>query len=601
MAKNKREDDSLREAAEKLIRTGKAKVSPPEAADMESLLHELSVHQVELEAQNENLREAEKQAEDARHHYALLFHEAPVAYFVLDRKGMIEEVNRAGERLIGLPASALRRTPFSRYLSADSLHSFHGHLKASLSTDVRQRAELVVRNWSSHAEVNVLIETVSLPPVLGSDRVRCALMDITHQKTAEKVLQKSQAELQHRVEEGTRELKTASDNLIEETKQKEGLEKQLRQAQKMEALATLAGGIAHDFNNILAATIGFAELIQDHLPEASRERAYADRVIVAGMRGRDLVRQMLTFSRHTEEEKRPLRLSPIVKESMKLLRASTPSTIGIRVDVQTRSDLVLGDPTQVQQVVMNLATNAAYAMREKGGRLDIGLSSFTASADSLPSGIEPGPYLKLTMSDTGTGMPPEIMDKIFDPFFTTKGVGEGTGLGLSVVLGIVKQMRGHIFAESSPGEGSVFTIYFPMVRGKLPSGAVGDESIPTGCERILFVDDEEALVMAAEKLLASLGYEVTSRTSSREALVLFRLDPSRFDLVITDQTMPDMTGIELAKEIVAIRPDMPVILSTGFSHLVGADEAKAAGIRAFTMKPLTKGEIARTVRNVLDG
>jgi len=215
--------------------------------------------------------------------------------------------------------------------------------------------------------------------------------------------------------------------------------------------------------------------------------------------------------------------------------------------------------------------------------------------------MEPGPYLKLTMSDTGTGMPPEIMDKIFDPFFTTKGVGEGTGLGLSVVLGIVKQMRGHIFAESSPGEGSVFTIYFPMVRGKLTSGEVGDESIPTGCERILFVDDEEALVMAAEKLLASLGYEVTSRTNSREALALLRLDPSRFDLVITDQTMPDMTGIELAKEIIAIRPDMPVILSTGFSHLVGADEAKAAGIRAFTMKPLTKGEIARTVRNVLDG
>jgi len=198
-------------------------------------------------------------------------------------------------------------------------------------------------------------------------------------------------------------------------------------------------------------------------------------------------------------------------------------------------------------------------------------------------------------------MPPEIMDKIFDPFFTTKRAGEGTGLGLSVVLGIVKQMRGHIAAESSPGKGSVFTIYFPMIAGKPAPGAVVDESVPTGCERILFVDDEEALVMAGEELLAALGYEVTCRTDSREALALFRLDPSRFDLVITDQTMPEMTGIELASAILSTRPDMPIIMVTGFSHLVDADKARAAGIRAFVMKPLTKGEIARTIRKVLGG
>jgi signal transduction histidine kinase len=377
------------------------------------------------------------------------------------------------------------------------------------------------------------------------------------------------------------------------------LEAQLVQSQKMEALGTLAGGIAHDFNNILAAIIGFGELLRDHAPQESRERRHAQRVLDAGLRGRELVRQMLTFSRQAELEKKPMGLSMIVKESAALLRAFIPSTVTINVNVKSESGVILGDPTQISQVLMNLATNAAHAMREKGGALDIELSDFSVSpSNGNPLGIEPGLYMKLTVRDTGAGIPPEIIDRIFDPFFTTKEVGEGTGLGLSVVLGIVKQSRGYITVESEPGKGSTFDVYFPKIVEE-PAPALSKETIPLGNERILFVDDEEVLVEMGEELLAELGYEVTCRTSSGEALALLKEDPLRFDLVITDVTMPEMTGVDLAREALAIRPDLPIIMCTGYSHLVNADAAEAAGIRAFVMKPLTKRDIARIIRQVL--
>jgi len=240
-------------------------------------------------------------------------------------------------------------------------------------------------------------------------------------------------------------------------------------------------------------------------------------------------------------------------------------------------------------------------MREKGGNLDIELSDFSvSSSNGDPHGISPGLYMRLVVRDTGTGISPDIMNKIFDPFFTTKKVGEGSGLGLSVVHGIVKQHDGYITVESEPGRGSVFTVYLPRVAGELRTDAVKDDEIPTGSERILFVDDEEALVQMGEDILAELGYEVTSRMNGHEALALIQSDPSRFDLVVTDQTMPEMTGIELAKEVLAVRPDMPIIMCTGFSYAVDADKAGAHGIKAFAMKPLTKREIAKTIRKALD-
>jgi PAS domain S-box-containing protein len=428
------------------------------------------------------------------------------------------------------------------------------------------------------------------------------LVDITERKRAEEALQKAHDELELRIAERTEELRRAYESLKEETREREQAEEHLRQAQKMEALGTLAGGIAHDFNNLLGAVIGFTELMQEDLPEGNRGHRHAERIMEAGLRGRDLVKQMLTFSRKTDQEKKPLRLSSIVKESAKLLRASIPTTITMNVNVMSESAFILADPVQIQQVIMNLCTNAYHAMLEKGGTLDVELSDFSVGPlDGDSHGIKPGLYMKLTVRDTGTGIPAQIKDRIFDPFFTTKAVGEGTGLGLSVVMGIVKQSGGYINVESEPGKGSTFSVYFPKVAGELVADIKGKEEAPTGTERILLVDDEEALLEMGKQILTRLGYKVTSQMSSEVALALVEESPSHFDLVITDQTMPDMTGVELAEKILAIRPDIPVILCTGFSHLVDADSARATGIKGFAMKPLTKREIAKTVREVLDG
>ncbi len=380
--------------------------------------------------------------------------------------------------------------------------------------------------------------------------------------------------------------------------EQERLRSQLLQAQKMDALGTATGGIAHDFNNILAAIIGFTEIVRGRVAKGSREERHLDRVLEAGMRGRELIKQMLTFARKTDHAKKPVRLSNVVNETMKLLRASIPSTINIRINVKSESALIIGDENQIQQVLMNLCTNGAYAMREKGGLLEIELSDYSVSPSSQE--MKPGLYMKLSVRDSGEGIPAEHLNRIFDPFFTTKKIGQGTGLGLSVVHGIVKQHGGHITVESEPASGSVFSVYLPKASRVVPAHVAADEDVPTGRERVLFVDDEETLIEMGQVILEELGYQVTVTNDSLEALALFRADPSRYDLIITDQTMPDMTGIELAREVLTLKRGTPVILCTGFSHVVDSDSAQAAGIKAFAVKPLTKKEIAHTIRKALD-
>lgn len=389
--------------------------------------------------------------------------------------------------------------------------------------------------------------------------------------------------------------------VVEDITEQLMLEAELRQSQKMEALGTLAGGIAHDFNNILAAIIGFVELAQDEISEESRAGRRLKRVRTAALRGRDIVQQLLTFSRKTEQEKKPIRLSAVVNESIDLLRASIPATIGIRFYVKSESGLIYGKPIQIQQVLVNLCANAAYAMREKGGTLEIELSDYRIPPlDGHSKGIEPGPYMKLVVRDTGVGIPSDAIEKIFDPFFTTKPPGEGTGLGLSAVYGIVRHHGGQTTVESESGKGTTFTVLLPRAKGEHLEESIPREDARTGKECILFVDDEEMIREMGQELLERLGYTVISTTSSREALSLVENDPSRFDLVITDQTMPGMTGLDLARNILLLRPDLPVILATGFSHLVSEKSVRAAGIRALVLKPLTKGELARAVRKVLD-
>ena len=371
----------------------------------------------------------------------------------------------------------------------------------------------------------------------------------------------------------------------------------------MEAIGTLAGGIAHDFNNILSAIIGYAELADIDTRRESSVASSLAQILKAAFRARDLVRQILMFSRQSEVQFGPLQVNLIIKETLKLLRASLPATIQVRQDLGDCGK-ILGDPTQVHQVVMNLCTNAYHAMSAEGGLLDISLSSVDIDAGHLVQGetLQPGQYLKLSVRDTGHGIDPEILHRIFEPYYTTREKGAGTGLGLAVVHGIVKNHRGAIQASSQVGVGSTFDVYFPKVEDySVESEAEPEEPVRGGNECILFVDDEPALEELGGRLLSGLGYEVVTRSSAWEALQLFKAKTMTFDLVITDMTMPQLTGEKLALEILRIRPEMPIILCTGFSEQINNERARSLGIRALVMKPFLKNEMARTIRRVLDG
>ena len=380
------------------------------------------------------------------------------------------------------------------------------------------------------------------------------------------------------------------------------LERRFRQAQKMEAIGTLAGGIAHDFNNVLAAIIGYSEMASEQLPDDSSLRSDLDHVLSAADRAKGLVRQILTFSRQVEEERKPLKLHLIVKEALKFLRPSLPATIEIREDIDKKCAAVLADPVQMHQVLMNLCTNAYHAMRKDGGILQVSLQSVeidSCFAETRPE-LSEGTYARLTVSDTGHGMHAETLERIFEPFFTTKPEGEGTGLGLATVRGIVKAHGGAISVYSEPGKGTTFHVYLPGVESVEENETPEEQAVRGGNERILVVDDEEVLADLVARALRAFGYDVFPMTSSVDALAAFRSHPELFDLIITDQTMPRMTGDKLAGEVMRIRPEIPVILSTGFSDTVIAEKAEELGISAFLPKPSNALTVARTVREVLD-
>jgi PAS domain S-box-containing protein len=381
------------------------------------------------------------------------------------------------------------------------------------------------------------------------------------------------------------------------------LEEQLHQGQKMEALGTLSGGIAHEFNNILAAIMGFTELAIYALPASHPACCHLQAVLLAGNRAKDLVQQILAFSRPSERDRKPVQVARVIQEALALLRATLPTTIEIRQHFPEQEGTVLAHRNQLHQVIMNLCTNAEYAMRQTGGILEIGVDTvdfphnFTAHHRTLP----PGAYVCLTLRDTGQGMTPDIVEHIFEPFFTTKGVGEGTGMGLAIVHGIVTSHGGAITVESTPGQGTTFTIYLPRIDNAAPTETTAPaQGIHHGKGRILFVDDEEMLAHVGQKLLTHLGYDAVACTSSLDALDTFRAAPQHFDLVITDQTMPAMTGVTLVAELRRIRPDIPIILCTGFSHLINAEKAQALGVDAFVMKPGVTQELAVTIQQVLD-
>lgn len=373
------------------------------------------------------------------------------------------------------------------------------------------------------------------------------------------------------------------------------LEKQLRQSQKLEALGTLAGGIAHDFNNVLTPILGYTELAVDDLPSDSRVRESLSRVLAAAERARDLVKQILAFSRRAEQERQPLRLGDLVRETLRLVSATLPKTIEIRSRLDDDLGTVLADATQLHQVLLNLCTNAWHAMGDEGGVLEVNLDAVEGTAAA--PGVS---HARLTVRDTGCGMPPEVLERIFEPFFTTKAVGEGTGLGLAAVHGIVRSHGGSLTVESEPGRGSAFMVFLPLAAEAAEAPFSPAAPPPRGSETLLFVDDEEVIAELGRRSLESLGYRVTATSSSVRALELFRRDPRAFDAVVTDQAMPELSGTQLARELLALRPDLPLVLCTGFSRTVTPESARALGVRRFVTKPATLAELGRAVREALD-
>ncbi len=397
------------------------------------------------------------------------------------------------------------------------------------------------------------------------------------------------------------EFRDISDRKQAEEERKQ-LQAQLIQAQKMEAIGTLAGGIAHDFNNILGAILGYAELARNASPPGSPAVKYLDKELNAIHRATQLVRQILAFSRQADTERIPLQLGSVLKDALKLLRPTLPSTITIKQQVATATQFILADPTQMHQILMNICTNAFHAMEQTGGTLEITLQERTLSGEDLLSqtGVQPGAFVLLSIRDSGSGISAEIRKRIFDPYFSTKEIGRGTGMGLAIVHGIVKSYGGFITVESAPGEGTAFHVFFPAIEEEVSAKTSTAQPVPMGKERILLIDDEDILAEIGTSVLESLGYEVTVRTGSRDALTTFQNQPDRFDVVITDQTMPGLTGTELAREMLRIRPDIPIILCTGYSTLVNEEQARGYGIREFAMKPVAMQEIATLLRKVLD-
>jgi len=378
---------------------------------------------------------------------------------------------------------------------------------------------------------------------------------------------------------------------------------QLQHAQKMEAIGALASGIAHDFNNILTPILGYADMIRNETPEDSHVCAYLTAVLSAGNRAKDLVSQILSFSRQREQERQPVHIHLIVKEALKLLRASIPTTIDIQTDIDQKCCQVLADPSQIHQIVMNLCTNSYHAMRATGGVLAVSLAPIDIGpedAKNISPDLVPGPYVHLAIKDSGHGMDHMTMERIFEPYFTTKKEGEGTGLGLSVVHNIVKSHGGHVTAASELGKGATFHVYLPRLPQAGAPLAQVLETLPLGNERILLVDDEEVIMRMEELMLTDLGYRVTALKNSEQAWLTFSARPDDFDLIITDMTMPHMTGLELTQKILALRPDIPIIMCTGFSELVNEEQAKEHGVREYLMKPVMKRDMSYAIRKALD-
>jgi PAS domain S-box-containing protein len=535
--------------------------------------------------------------------------QSPVSILIMNEKGMIDYVNPFFIHISGYEPDEI----VGKHIG--SLYKEDGVTEQAIDFD-----SIIAKGEIWHGELcatkknsEVYWESVMLSPILDpAEKVMNYLvlkLDISSYKEVQDEMKRSRDDLDREVNERTIELKKALEELRLENdmrrkteEERSKLQVQLLQSQRLETIGTLAGGIAHDFNNILTPILGYAEMALEEVPLDSNLGASLSRISQAATRAKDLIQQILTFSRQVEKEEIPVVITPIVKELLKLLRATLPVTIEIRADTETRVDPILIDPIRIYQVLMNLCTNAFHAMRERGGVLQVTLKNAVVEnelAIRVPK-LRVGKYVLLTVSDTGCGMDEETKQRIFEPFYTTKKIGEGSGLGLSVVHGIVDSCDGAISVESKEGEGTTFYVYFPATEYEPTYKIDNQDKIARGNERILLVDDEEQIVIMTREMLVRIGYKVTALSDSLEALHAFRENPDSFDLVISDQTMPGMTGMQLAKEMLGIRIDIPIILTTGYSEGINEEKTKTSGIRSFVMKPYTFQNLSLIIRAVLD-
>ncbi|MEE8431932.1 MAG: PAS domain-containing protein, partial [Candidatus Desulfatibia sp.] len=512
-------------------------------------------------------KQAQQEILQAKEDWERTFNSLPDLIAIIDDNHQIIRVNKAMAATLGVaPDDAIGLKCYEHFHGTEEPPPYCPHDK--LLTNHREHA---VEVYEEKLDGDFLI-TVS--PLHGPDGCLIGCIHVARDITERRQAEKEKAKLQDR----------------------------LQQAQKMESIGMLAGGIAHDFNNILFPIIGFAEMALEDTSEGSSLRHSINEILHGAKRAGDLVKQILTFSRQADQELKPLQVHFVIKEVLKLMRSSLPSTIKIKQYLKKDCGFVIADPTQIHQIAMNLMTNAYQAMEDEGGKLEVTLKEVELGLDDLtdPS-MTPGAYVCLIVSDTGPGMDQSVISRIFEPYFTTKENGKGTGLGLAVVHGIVKSYKGDIRVYSEPGKGTAFHVYLPAIKSQVETEeADAAATVLKGTERILLVDDEETIVRMETQMLERLGYDVTERTSSIEALEAFRAAPDKFDLVITDMTMPNMTGVQLSQKLLEIRPDIPIIICTGFSTKIDDEKAKVAGIRGYVMKPVVMRELAKKIREVLD-
>lgn len=601
---------ALRRRAEKRLSENRAPARPrPESQDVQKLIHELSVHQIELEMQNEELLQARSELETNLDRYSDLYDYAPVGYFTLAEDGMILEVNFAGADLLGKERSFLIDRNFCTFLSEQSRTDFWEFLRQVFERNMRGAFDAVFFDGNNEPR-RLSIEGIHLKRAKSAG-YQCLMIaqDITERKTMEEELRRYRDRLEVLVRQRTAELEDRNTKLAGEIngrkvaeEEKRVTESRLAQTQRIEALDRFAGGIAHDLNNILSPIIMNIEELIAEAPFGSDRHKLLDQTLKAAHRQKDLVKKILTFSRKSELKPVPIHVAPLLEDALDFLRSTLPSTIEITQQIDAASDVITGDPTQIQQILLNLCQNAADAMESGKGAITVRLATARLETAHVDQDMKAADYLELTVKDTGSGIAPGVLDHIFEPFYSTKDVGRGSGMGLSVVHGIVKSLGGAVFVRTNPGEGALFTVYLPVHAGEdQPRAASLEPGRPGGGkEKILVVDDEEYILSSLQRVLKLSGYRVVAVRDSLEALRVFDRTPDEFDLVITDLTMPGMTGIELVRNLLGIRPDIPVILSTGFNDIITEQEACALGIRKLLLKPAGSEDVKRAVRSALE-